>query len=68
MQKMEVNKMRYSYDIVKRFYDLGLFTKENVQLFVRVNYFTQEDYYKMFPEDKSAETPTSTQPTVAPTA
>ncbi|NGG72931.1 XkdX family protein, partial [Lactobacillus salivarius] len=23
--------MRYSYDIVKRFYDLGLFTKENVQ-------------------------------------
>ena len=42
--------MRYSYDIVKRFYDLGLFTKENVQ------------------EDKSAETTTSTQPTVAPTA
>ncbi|MYZ23444.1 XkdX family protein [Lactobacillus salivarius] len=60
--------MRYSYDIVKRFYDLGLFTKENVQLFVRVIYFTQEDYYKMFPEDKSAETTTSTQPTVAPTA
>lgn len=64
---MEVSKMRYSYDIVKRFYDLGLFTKENVQLFVRVN-FTQEDYYKMFPEDKSAETTTSTQPTVSPTA
>lgn len=62
MQKMEVNKMRYSYDIVKRFYDLGLFTKENVQLFVKVNYFTQEDYNKMFPEDTSA------QPTVAPTA
>ncbi|MFJ6968750.1 XkdX family protein [Ligilactobacillus salivarius] len=53
--------MRYSYDIVKRFYDLGLFTKENVQLFVKVNYFTQEDYNKMFPEDTSA------QPTVAPT-
>lgn len=60
--------MRYSYDIVKRFYDLGLFTKENVQLFVRVNYFIQEDYYKMFPEDKPAETTTSTQPLVAPTA
>lgn len=60
--------MRYSYDIVKRFYDLGLFTKENVQLFVRVNYFVQEDYYKMFPEDKPAETTASTQPTVSPTA
>lgn len=54
--------MRYSYDIVKRFYDLGLFTKENVQLFVKVNYFTQEDYNKMFPKDTSA------QPPVAPTA
>lgn len=61
MQKTEANKMRYSYDIVKRFYDLGLFTKENVQLFVKVNYFIQEDYNKMFPEDTSA------QPTVAPT-
>ena len=60
--------MRYSYDIVKRFYDLGLFTKENVQLFVRVNYFTQEDYYKMFSEDKPAETTTSTQPPLSPTA
>lgn len=61
MQKTEVNKMRYSYEIVKRYYDMGLFTKENVQLFVKVNYFTQEDYDKMFPEDKAA------QPTVAPT-
>ena len=65
---MEVSKMRYSYDIVKRFYDLGLFTKENVQLFVRVKYFTQEDYYKMFSEDKPAETTASTQPTLSPTA
>lgn len=53
--------MKYSYEIVKRYYDMGLFTKENVQLFVKVNYFTQEDYNKMFPEDTSA------QPTVAPT-
>ena len=62
MQKTEVNKMRYNYEIVKRYYDMGLFTKENVQLFVRVNYLTQEDYNKMVPEDTSA------QPTVAPTA
>lgn len=53
--------MRYNYDIVKLYYDLGLFTKENIKLFVRVNYFTQEEYNKMFPEDVPA------QPTVAPT-
>lgn len=41
----------YSYDIVNEFYRMGLFTKENVQLFVRVGLFAKSDYAKMFPED-----------------
>lgn len=41
----------YSYDIVNEFYKMGLFTKENVQLFVKVGMFAKEDYAKMFPED-----------------
>ena len=41
----------YSYDIVNECYRMGLFTKENVQLFVRVGLFAKSDYDKMFPED-----------------
>ena len=41
----------YSYDIVSEFYKMGLFTKENVQLFVKVCLFAKSDYDKMFPED-----------------
>lgn len=46
----------YSYDIVSEFYKMGLFTKENVQLFVRVGLFAKEDYAKMFPEDAQTTT------------
>lgn len=41
----------YSYDIVSEFYKMGLFTKENVQLFVKVGLFAKSDYDKMFPKD-----------------
>ena len=41
----------YSYYIVSEFYKMGLFTKENVQLFVKVGLFAKSDYAKMFPED-----------------
>lgn len=39
--------MLYSYEVVNRFYKMGLFTKEDVQLFVEVKYFAKEDYDKM---------------------
>ena len=42
--------MLYSYEVVNHFYKIGLFTKEDVQLFVEVKYFAKEDYDKMFPE------------------
>ena len=42
--------MQYSFDFVKEFYDLGLFTKEDIQLLVDVNQFSKDDYNKIFPE------------------
>ena len=42
--------MQYSYEFVKGFYDLGLFTKEDIQLLVDVNQFSKDDYDKIFPE------------------
>ena len=40
--------MQYSFDFVKSFYDLGLFTKEDIQLLVDVNQFSKENYNKIF--------------------
>lgn len=40
--------MQYSYEFVKGFYDLGLFTKEDIQLLVDVNQFSKDDYNKIF--------------------
>lgn len=42
--------MQYSYEFVKGFYDLGLFTKEDIQLLVDVNQFSEDDYLKIFPQ------------------
>ena len=42
--------MQYSYEFVKGFYDLGLFTKEDIQLLVDVNQFSKDDYDKIFPQ------------------
>ena len=42
--------MQYSYEFVKEFYDLGLFTKEDIQLLVEVGQFSKDDYDKIFPE------------------
>lgn len=58
----------YTYSFVNSFYKMGLFTKDDVKLLLEVKQFSQDDYYKMFPEDKPAETTASTQTTVAPTA
>lgn len=44
------SKMQYSYEFVKGFYDLGLFTKEDIQLLVDVNQFSKDDYLKIFPQ------------------
>lgn len=40
--------MQYSFDFVNSFYDLGLFTKEDIQLLVDVNQFSKENYDKIF--------------------
>ena len=40
--------MQYSYEFVKEFYDLGLFTKEDIQLLVEVGQFSKDDYDKIF--------------------
>ena len=40
--------MQYSFDFIKEFYDLGLFTKEDIQLLVDVNQFSKDDYNKIF--------------------
>lgn len=42
--------MQYSYEFVKEFYDLGLFTKEDIQLLVEVGQFSKDDYDKIFPQ------------------
>ncbi|OQR15252.1 XkdX family protein [Ligilactobacillus salivarius] len=40
--------MQYSLDFVKSFYDLGLFSKEDIELLVEVGQFSKEDYDKIF--------------------
>lgn len=40
--------MQYSYEFVKEFYDLGLFTKEDIELLVEVGQFSKENYNKIF--------------------
>lgn len=40
--------MRYSYEFVKEFYDLGLFSKEDIELLVEVGQFSKENYDKIF--------------------
>ena len=42
--------MQYSLEFVKEFYDLGLFTKEDIQLLVDVNQFSKDYYLKIFPQ------------------
>ncbi len=42
--------MLLDYDSVKLYFDLGLYTQEDIKLFVKVDFFTQADYDKMFPE------------------
>lgn len=40
--------MQYSYEFVKEFYDLGLFSKEDIELLVEVGRFSKENYNKIF--------------------
>lgn len=40
--------MQYSFDFVNSFYDLGLFTKEDIELLVEVGQFSKDDYNKIF--------------------
>ncbi|MGK4077460.1 XkdX family protein [Ligilactobacillus salivarius] len=40
--------MQYSLDFVNSFYDLGLFTKEDIELLVEVGQFSKENYNKIF--------------------
>lgn len=42
--------MQYSYEFVKEFYDLGLFSKEDIELLVEVGQFGKENYLKIFPQ------------------
>ena len=42
--------MQYSYEFVNSFYDLGLFSKEDIELLVDVNQFSKDDYLKIFPQ------------------
>mgnify|MGYP001864319787 CR=1 FL=1 len=42
--------MQYSFDFVNGFYDLGLFSKEDIELLVDVNQFSKDDYLKIFPQ------------------
>ena len=44
------SKMQYSFDFVNGFYDLGLFSKEDIELLVDVNQFSKDDYLKIFPQ------------------
>lgn len=43
--------MLFDYSTVKLYFDLGLFTKQDIKDFVAVGFFSQSDYNKMFPED-----------------
>ncbi|MBZ4031485.1 XkdX family protein [Ligilactobacillus salivarius] len=40
--------MQYSYEFVKEFYDLGLFSKKDIELLVEVGQFSKENYNKIF--------------------
>lgn len=40
--------MQYSFNFVKEFYDLGLFSKEDIELLVEVGQFSKENYDKIF--------------------
>lgn len=40
--------MQYSLDFVNSFYDLGLFSKEDIELLVEVGQFSKDDYDKIF--------------------
>lgn len=40
--------MQYSYEFVKEFYDLGLFSKSDIDLLVEVGQFSKENYDKIF--------------------
>ena len=42
--------MQYSYEFVKEFYDLGLFSKSDIDLLVEVGQFSKEDYLRIFPQ------------------
>lgn len=42
--------MLYSYETVDRFYKMGLFTRDDIQLFVDVGFFAKSDFDKIFPE------------------
>lgn len=43
--------MLFDYSTVKLYFDLGLFTKQDVKDFVTVGFFAQADYDKMFPAE-----------------
>lgn len=45
--------MLFDYSTVKLYFDLGLFTKQDVKDFVTVGFFAQSDYDKMFPEGQA---------------
>lgn len=40
--------MQYSFDFVKSFYDLGLLSREDIELLVEVGQFSKENYDKIF--------------------
>lgn len=42
------------YKIVKRYYDRGIYTKENVATFVRVKKITEEEYKQITGEEYEA--------------
>ena len=44
--------MLFDYNTVKLYFDLGLFTKQDIKDFVTVGFFSQSDYDKMFPEEQ----------------
>ena len=42
------------YKIVKRYFDKGIYTKEDVAVFVRAQKLTQEEYEQITKEDYAA--------------
>lgn len=43
--------MLFDYSTVSLYFNLELFTKQDVKDFVAVGFFAQSDYDKLFPED-----------------